>query len=167
MVNIDPQVLTEIDVVAVVGGQEIPVSELQGVAIEPGERLNVDLGARIANRADLAVVVRSTEPVVAERVLAQTGEDQRGISLGVGVPSPEDRRVPVDPVIADLDVADELDEAPTEGGGDVPEAPDDVDLPEPDQTIVIEDPDAEATVPGDEEDDTDPGADAGTDGGGG
>ncbi|MFP5322143.1 MAG: hypothetical protein ACLGIC_09890 [Acidimicrobiia bacterium] len=154
VVNLDPQVLTTIDVVAVVGGQELPVSELQDVAIEAGERLNIDLGARIANRADLAVVVRATEPVVAERVLAHTGEEQRGISLAVGVPSPEDRRVPVDPVIADLDVevGDELDDAPTEGGDDVPAPPEDVELPEPDQTIVIDDPDAEATVPSEEED---------------
>ncbi|HEX4901591.1 MAG TPA: hypothetical protein VFV42_02210 [Acidimicrobiales bacterium] len=152
MVNLDPQVLTEVDVVALVGGREVPVSELQDVVIEPGERLNVDLTPRIANRPDLAVVVRATEPIVVERVLAQTGSEQRGMSLAVGVPSPEDRRVPIDPVEtgADAGTADDLGDLPTEGdGGDEPpQAPEDVELPEPDETIVIEDPDAEATVPG-------------------
>jgi len=149
IVNLDPQVLTEIDVLAVVGGQEVPVSELQDLVLEAGERLNLDLSSRIANRPDLAVVVRASEPVVVERVLAQTGEDQRGISLAVGIPSPEGRRVPVDPVQLDLpvDVGGELDDAPTEDDGGVPAPPDDVELPEPDQTIVIEDPDAEAEVP--------------------
>jgi hypothetical protein len=160
LVNLDPQVLTEIDVLALVGGREVPVSELQDVVIEPGERLNVDLTPRIANRADLAIVVRATEPVVVERVLVQTGRKQRGFSLAVGIPSPDGRRVPPDPVEAagQVDVGEELDEAPTGGEGDAPAPPDDVELPEPDQTIVIEDPDAEATVPG---------GDGGTDGDGG
>jgi len=151
IVNLDPQVLTEVDVLAVVGGREVPVSELQGLQIEPGERLNVDLTPRIANRPDLAVVVRATEPVVVERVLAQTGEEQRGISLAVGIPSPEGRRVPVDPVeaAAEADVEDELEDLPTDRGDEPPAPPEEVELPEPDETIVIEDPDAEATVPGD------------------
>lgn len=148
IVNLDAQVLTEVDVVAVVGGQELPVSELQDVVIEAGERLNINLTRQIANRDDLAIVVRATEPIVAERILAQVGEEQRGISLAVGVPSPEGARVPADPVdAADLDVGEDLDEAPVtedEGGG--PEAPDDVELPEPDETIVV-DPDDEADVP--------------------
>jgi hypothetical protein len=150
IVNTDPQVLTRVDVLAVVGGQEVPISELQGLEIEAGERLNIDLTPRIANRADLAVVVRSSEPVVVERVLARVGDDERGLSLTVGIPSPEDRRVPVDPVTLDLDVpvGDDLEGLPTDGAGDEPpDAPDDVELPEPDQTIVIDDPDADATVP--------------------
>ena len=56
-----------------------------------------------ARKRDLAVVVRATEPIVVERVLAQTGSEQRGMSLAVGIPSPEGRRVPVDPVDADDD----------------------------------------------------------------
>lgn len=156
MVNLDPQVLTEVDVVALVGGREVPVSELQDIEIEPGERLNVDLTPRIANRPDLAVVVRATEPIVVERVLAQTGSEQRGLSLAVGIPSPEGRRSPIDPVeaVAAPGAADDLGDLPAEGdGGDEPPAaPDDVELPEPDATIVIEDPDAEATVPEDEDD---------------
>jgi len=153
MVNLDPQVLTEVDVVALVGGREVPVSELQDLVIEPGERLNVDLSPRIANRPDLAVVVRATEPVVVERVLAQTGSEQRGISLAVGIPSPEGRRAPIDPVEAGAqpDTPEDLGEVPADGEEDIPQAPDDVELPEPDETIVIDDPDAEATIPAEED----------------
>jgi hypothetical protein len=151
IVNLDPQVLTEVDVVAVVGGQELPVADLQGVVVEAGERLNVDLSAQIANRDDLAVVVRSTEPVVVERVLAQLGDDQRGISLAVGVPSPEGTRVPPDPVDEGLaaDLGDELEDAPTSDDEGIPQAPDDVELPAPDETIVV-DPEDEAEEPADE-----------------
>jgi hypothetical protein len=148
IVNLDAQVLTEIEVFAVVGGQELPVSELQGVVIEAGERLNVDLGRQIANRRDLAIVVRATEPVVVERILAQLGEDQRGISFAVGVPSPEGTRVPADPVdvAADLEAGDDLEDAPSTDDEGIPQAPDDVQLPEPDETIVV-DPEDEADAP--------------------
>lgn len=148
IVNLDPQVLTEVDVLAVVGGQELPVSELQGVVIEAGERLSVNLSRQIAGRDDLAVVVRATEPVVAERVLARASQEDRGVSLAVGVPAPEGIRVPPDPVdaAADLDVGEGLDDAPVTDDGGAPEAPDDVELPEPDETIVV-DPDDEADVP--------------------
>jgi len=149
VVNLDPQVLSRVDVLAVVGGREVPVSELQDVEVEPGERLEVDLGERIANRPDLAIVVRASEPVVVERVLAQTGDDQRGLSLAVGVPSPEGRRTPPDPLEAagTVDDGDDLEGAPSQDEGGSPGPPEDVELPEPDETIVIEDPDAEATVP--------------------
>jgi hypothetical protein len=148
IVNLDAQVLAEIDVFAVVGGQELPVSELQGVVVEAGERLNVNLSKQIANRDDLAIVVRATEPIVVERVLAQIGEDQRGLSLAVGVPSPEGARTPADPVdaVGELDVGEELDDAPTTDDEGIPTAPDDVELPEPDQTIVV-DPEDEAEAP--------------------
>jgi len=150
IVNIDPQVLTEVDVFAVVGGRELPVSELQDVVIEAGERLNVNLNARIANRDDLAVVVRASEPVVVERILAQTSEEQRGISLAVGVPSPEQLRVPPDPVEAEpeVDLGDDLEDIPTPDDEGIPSAPDDVELPEPDETIVIDDPEAEVPEDG-------------------
>jgi hypothetical protein len=153
IVNLDAQVLTEVDVLAVVGGQELPVSEMQGVVIEAGERLNVNLSSQIANRDDLAIVVRATEPVVVERILAQVGEDQRGISLAVGVPSPEGIRVPADPVevAADPAAGDDLEDAPSTDGEGIPRAPDDVELPEPDETIVV-DPDDEADVPAEEGD---------------
>ena len=154
IVNLDPQVLTEVDVIAVVGGQELPVADLQGVVVEAGERLNVDLTPQIANRDDLAVVVRATEPVVVERILAQLGEDQRGISLAVGVPSPDGVRVPADPVDLGLeaDLGDELEEAPTEDDEGIPVAPDDVELPSPDETIVV-DPDDESEVPAEDAED--------------
>ncbi|HEY1116333.1 MAG TPA: hypothetical protein VGE43_01425, partial [Acidimicrobiales bacterium] len=110
-----------------------------------------NLTRQIANRDDLAIVVRATEPIVAERILAQVGEEQRGISLAVGVPSPEGARVPADPVdaTADLDLGDELDEAPVTDDEGIPQAPDDVELPEPDQTIVV-DPEGEAGASGDD-----------------
>lgn len=148
IVNLDPQVLTEVDVVAVVGGQELPVADLQGVVVEAGQRLNLNLTAQIANREDLAVVVRATEPVVVERILAQVGEDQRGISLAVGVPSPDGTRVPADPVDVglDADLGEELDDAPTTDDEGIPQAPDDVELPPPDETIVI-DPDDDGDTP--------------------
>jgi hypothetical protein len=167
MVNLDPQVITEVDVFALVGGREVPVSELQDLVIEAGERRNVDLTARIPNRPDLAIVVRASEPIVVERVLAQTGSEQRGISLAVGIPAPEGRRAPVDPVESGASpAADDLDDLPTEGDdGDVPSPPEDVELPEPDETIVIDDPDAEATVP--DEDDGDGGGGGGADAGDG
>lgn len=152
IVNLDPQVLTEVDVVAVVGGQELPVSELQGVVIEAGERLSLNLSRQIAARDDLAIVVRATEPVVAERILAQVGDEQRGISLAVGVPSPEGSRVPPDPVDggAGDDLGGELEDAPVTDDGGGPDAPEDVELPEPDETIVV-DPEDEAEAPvGDE-----------------
>ena len=159
IVNLDPQVLTEVDVVAVVGGQEVPISELQGVVIEAGERLSVNLSRQIAGRDDLAVVVRATEPVVAERILARAGAEDRGVSLAVGVPSSEGMRVPPDPVdaAADLEVGEGLDDAPVTDDGGAPAAPDDVELPEPDETIVV-DPEDEADVPdeADEGDGTEP-----------
>jgi hypothetical protein len=178
IVNLDPQVLTEVEVVALVGGQELPISELQDIVIEAGTRLNIDLTSRIANRADLAIVVRATEPVVAERVLAQVTAERRGLSLAVGIPSPDGARVPPDPLENDapLDLGDDLDDLPSEDDDGIPEAPDDVELPEPDDTIVVGDPDAEATDPdadaeedGAEEDGADDdgaGADATDDGGG-
>lgn len=148
IVNVDAQVLTEVDVFAVVGGQELPVAELQGVVIEAGDRLNVNLTRQIANRGDLSVVVRATEPIVVERILAQVGEEQRGISLAVGVPSPEGMRVPADPVdaAAELDLGEDLDDAPVTEDGGSPAAPEDVKLPEPDETIVV-DAEDEAEVP--------------------
>lgn len=148
IVNLDPQVLAEVDVVAVIGGQELPVAELQDVVIEAGERLNVNLTAQIANREDLAVVVRATEPVVVERILAQVGDEQRGISLAVGIPSPDGIRVPADPVDVglDADLGEELEDAPTADDDGIPVAPDDVELPSPDETIVV-DPDDESEVP--------------------
>lgn len=154
IVNLDPQVLTELDVFALVGGQELPVSELQDVVIEAGERLNVNLSSQIANRPDLAVVVRASEPVVVERILADTGDDARGISLTVGIPSPDGTRIPPDAVIIEVedDLGSELDDLPTSEDDGIPEAPDDVELPEPDETIVIDDPDAEADVEADQDD---------------
>ena len=72
--NLDAEVLTEVDVLAVVGGQELPVSEMQDLVVEAGERLNLNLTRQIKNRDDLAIVVRATEPIVVERVLAELGE---------------------------------------------------------------------------------------------
>ncbi len=147
LLNLDPRVLAEVEVLAVVGGQLVPVSELQDVVVEPGERAAIRLGERI-QRDDLALLVRSTEPIVVERGLYRVGEDARGASNSVGIPSRAGLRLPGDPLDVELDVDlgddDLLDDAPTGDGDDVPEAPDDVELPEGDETIEFDDPDAEA-----------------------
>ena len=146
IVNLDPQILTEVDVTALTGGQEVPVSELQDVEIGPGERLAIRVGERIGNREQLPLVVTSSEPVVVERGLYKVGDD-RGISNSVGIPSEDGLRLPLDPF--DVEVEEDLGDAPAGDGSDdeVPEAPEDVELPEPDETIVIDDPDAEADAP--------------------
>lgn len=149
LVNLDSQILAEIDVAAVIGGQEVPISGLQGIEIGAGERRAIRLGEHISNRPDLALVVTSTEPVVAERSLYRLGDEERGITSAVGVPSPDGVRLPPDPLVegdddADLGDVPQDDEEPGEGPGGAPVAPDDVELPSPDETIVIDDPDAEA-----------------------
>ena len=159
LVNLDPQILAEIDVTAVVNGQLVPVADLQGIELGGSERLAIRIGEHIANRPQLPLVVTSTEPIVAERAVYQVGEDDRGISNSVGVPSPAGLRQPADPFAVDAVDDPALDQdlegdadvdddsgSDDDGGGadDVPEAPGDVELPDPDETIVIDDPDAEA-----------------------
>lgn len=152
LVNLDAQILAEIDVTAVIGGQEVPVSELQGIELGAGERRAIRLGEHISNRPDLSLVVTSTEPVVVERSLYLLGEEERGITSSVGVPSPGGVRLPPDPLAqgseTDLGDVPEEDEEPEEGPGGAPVAPEDVELPTPDETIVIDDPDAEAEEQG-------------------
>ena len=148
ILNLDPQILAEVDVTAVTGGQLVPVSGLQGLEIGPGQRLAIRVGEHIGNREPLPLLVTSSEPVVVERGMYRVGRDQRGMSNAVGVPSELGIRLPIDPLEAP--VTDDLGEEPTEptdGDEGVPEAPDDVELPDPDQTIVIDDPDAEADAP--------------------
>ena len=150
LVNLDQQILAQVDVTAIVGGQVVPVSGLQDIELGAGERRAIRVGEGISNRPDLALVVASSEPIVVERGLYRVGDDVRGMSMSVGVPSPEGLRAPGDPlaVETDVDLGDVTD--PTDGSGDdpdVPVAPDDVELPSPDETIVIEDPDAEADDP--------------------
>lgn len=174
LVNLDSQILAEVDVTAMVGGQAVPISGLQGIELGAGERRAIRLGEHISSRPDLALVVTSTEPVVAERSLYRLGEEERGITSAVGVPSPGGVRLPPDPLAqgseTDLGDVPEEGEEPEEGPGGAPVAPDDVELPSPDETIVIDDPDAEAeeqgsttttttttTAAGDESDGDDPG----------
>ncbi|MGK2929769.1 MAG: DUF5719 family protein [Acidimicrobiales bacterium] len=146
LVNLDAEILAEVDVTAVIGGQAVPLSGLQGLELAAGERRAIRLGEHISNRPDLALVVTSSEPIVAERSLYRLGDDERGITSAVGVPSPVGLRLPPDPLAASVDVGDapQEDEEPEAGPGGAPVAPDDVELPSPDQTIVIDDPDAEA-----------------------
>lgn len=158
LVNLDQQVLSEVDVVAIAGGQRLPVAGLTGLELAPGERRLVALDENTESDA-LPLKVRSTEPIVVERGLYLVGEDRRGMSNSVGVPGPTGLRLPLDPLEAvpeEIDVGD--DDPAGDGGGDgdggqdgddVPDAPGDVELPEPDETIVIDDPDAEATDPDD------------------
>ena len=152
LVNLDPQILAEVDVAAVLNGQLVPVADLQGIELGGSERLAIRVGEHINNRPALPLVVTSTEPIVVERGLYEVGEDVRGISNAIGVPSPEGMRMPADPLA--VPIPDDLGEVDPGAGGDdgtgddeVPEAPDDVELPEPDETIVIEDPEAETRRP--------------------
>jgi hypothetical protein len=151
LVNLDPQIIAEIDVTAVVDGRLVPVADLQGIELGGSERLAIRIGEHINNRPALPLVVTSTEPIVVERGLYEVGEDERGISNAIGVPSPDGMRMPVDPLTVpipeDLGDAGETDGTTGgdgEGDDDIPVAPDDVELPEPDETIVIDDPDAPA-----------------------
>ena len=150
LVNLDPQILAQVDVVAIAGGQRLPVAGLTGIELAPGERKIVSLDEN-TDSANLPLEVASTEPIVVERGLYRVGEEERGMTNAVGVPGPEGLRIPIDPLDAvpeDIDVG-EADDPETDGDDDseVPEAPDDVELPEPDETIVIDDPDAEAEEP--------------------
>lgn len=149
LVNLDPQILAQVDITAVAGGQLVPVADLQELSIEAGTRVAIRLGEKIT-RDDLSIVVTSSEPLVVERGLYRVGEEQRGMSNAVGVPSTEGLRLPIDPLDAEVDfdpgADDPLDSEPDDAD-DVPSAPDDVELPEPDETIVIDDPDAEAETP--------------------
>ncbi len=146
LVNLDAEILADVDVTAIVGGQAVPVSELQGIELGAGERRAIRIGEHINNRPDLTLVVTSSEPIVAERGLYRVGKDQRGMSNAVGVPSTEGMRPPADPfaTAAPEDVPDTT--APGDGS-ESPTAPGDVQLPAPDQTIVIENPDAETEDP--------------------
>ncbi len=147
LVNLDSQVLTEVDIEVIAGGQRLPVAGLTDIELGPGERRVVSLDENTESAA-LPLEVRSTEPIVVERGLYRVGEEERGMSNAVGVPGPEGLRAPVDPLEAVPDEIDvgELDDQESDGD-DVPAAPGDVELPEPDETIVIDDPDAEATDP--------------------
>ncbi|WP_436792953.1 DUF5719 family protein [Actinospongicola halichondriae] len=147
LVNLDNQVLSEIDIEVVAGGQRLPVAGLTGIELGPGERRVVSLDEN-TDSGTLPLEVRSTEPIVVERGLYRVGDDDRGMSNAVGVPGPEGLRAPIDPLDAaapEVDVGELNDPEPDDG--DVPVAPGDVELPEPDETIVIDDPDAEATDP--------------------
>lgn len=144
LVNLDPQILAEIDIAAVVAGQLVPVADLQDIELAGSTRLAIRLGEHINNRPQLPIVVTSSEPIVVERARYQVGEEERGMSNAVGVPSPVGLRVPADPLDAATEPVPEPSDGPAPETDDVPTAPDDVELPAPDQTIVIEDPDAEA-----------------------
>ena len=54
----------------------------------------------------LPIQVRSSEPIVVERGLYQRGDDQRGMSNALGVPSADGVRVPPDPLAASADEVD-------------------------------------------------------------
>lgn len=148
LVNLDQQVLSEIQVVAIAGGQRLPIAELDGIELAPGERRVISLDENTES-TELPLEVQATEPIVVERGLYQVGDESRGMSNAVGVPGPQGLRPPPDPLDAvpeDVDVGDPDAGDDTDGtdGDDTPQAPEDVELPEPDETIVIEDPDAEA-----------------------
>lgn len=66
-------------------GQPLAVAGLQGVRLGAGRRTGIRLG-NFVERSDLGLVVRSSEPVVAERDLYRVG--RLGISQVVGIPYP-------------------------------------------------------------------------------
>lgn len=150
IVNLDPQVLTEVSVGYIEAGRVTAVPEWQDIEIGPGGRLDLRLGEH-AQRDALPLVITATEPVVVERGLYRTGD--RGVSNAIGIPSPDGLRMPFDPfeneLVLDDDLGD-LEDAPRVGDDTdgPPTAPDDVELPEPDETIEVDDPDAEADIPG-------------------
>lgn len=150
LVNLDDQILTEVDVTAIIAGQAVPVSELQNLELGAGERRAIRIGTHISNRSELPLVITSTEPIVVERGMYHIGEEARGTSNAVGVPSARGVALPPDPFAADaegIDLGDDIPdeeedpggEAPEDDSGGVPEAPEDVELPSPDRTIVIDD----------------------------
>lgn len=146
LANLDTQVLTEISVFAVGGGQLVEVVDLQNIEMGPGERLAIRLGRKI-QREELPIMIEATEPIVVERGLYRVG-DSRGMSSAIGVPAPLGLRVPVDPfdLEAEFEGSDgeETDGKGTDETEDTtdpnapPTAPADVTLPEPDETIVID-----------------------------
>lgn len=147
LVNLDSQILAEVSVDALVGGQRLPVADLQEIELLPGQRRVIPLDESTDSET-LPLQVRSTEPIVAERGFYRVGEDERGMSNAIGVPSAAGLRMPADPLEAQgpTDLGDgDADEGP--GGEEETEVPDDVELPDPDETIVIDDPDAEAEDP--------------------
>lgn len=73
----------EFSVHALVGGQLLPVEGLQGIALPAGKRTTLRLTDHI-KRADLALLVRSSAPVVVERGMYLVGSP--GIALSLGVP---------------------------------------------------------------------------------
>ena len=73
-----------VSVVALAGGQQIPVEGLQGVTVPPGRRVPVRLGDHIA-RIDLSLLVDASAPVVVERGLFVAGGT--GMSSSMGIPA--------------------------------------------------------------------------------
>ena len=64
------------------GGQEVAMEKLRDVTIEPGRRQAFRLGEHL-RRSPLPVLVRSTAPVVAERVGYSVGKPGRSAAIGI------------------------------------------------------------------------------------
>ncbi|CAN5561428.1 hypothetical protein BH20ACT2_BH20ACT2_25650 [soil metagenome] len=79
---------------ALADGQLLGISELQDLKIAPGTRRAVRLGEQI-QRAELATMVTSDEPIVVERGLYLV--EDTGISTHIGIPLISGARLPPDP----------------------------------------------------------------------
>jgi hypothetical protein len=73
----------EVSFTALAGGQRLAIADLQAVVVEPGRRKGLRLGDFI-RRDDLALVIDSTQPVIAERTLYRVRA--LGISAVIGIP---------------------------------------------------------------------------------
>lgn len=72
-----------VDIIALAAGQQLAIEGLQGIEVPAGARRSFRLGEHIS-RPDLAVVVRSSQAIVAGRAMFFV--DRPGLSYSVGVP---------------------------------------------------------------------------------
>ena len=74
---------TKVTFTALAAGQQLAIADLQGVPLEAGRRKAIRIGDFI-RRDDLALLVTSTQPIVAERTLYRV--KALGISAVIGIP---------------------------------------------------------------------------------
>ncbi len=78
-------------VIALANGQELAIQDLQDVVLAPGARVSVRLGDHV-QREELALVIRASGAIVAERGLYRVGG--KGLSQAMAIPLGEDVVVP-------------------------------------------------------------------------
>jgi hypothetical protein len=92
VVNGSNDAIAKVTITALTNGQTLAIQDLQEIEIPPASRLAISIGDKI-ERDDLALLVSSTEPIIAERGLYQVGSI--GISSVFGVPLADGLAVPV------------------------------------------------------------------------